>query len=95
VDRRVAFRLYLITDRKLCAARGGADAGRSGQEDAFGAERTALLAVCEAALRTASEMGQAGAVAIQLREKDLPARLLRTGDRDAQAVHALRSAACR
>jgi thiamine-phosphate pyrophosphorylase len=49
----VAFRLYLITDRRLAGARG-------------------LIATCEAALQGAPR----GAVAIQLREKDLEAREL-------------------
>jgi thiamine-phosphate pyrophosphorylase len=58
VDARVGFKLYLITDRRQAAARGG------------------LPAVCEAALSAANDAGHRGAVAIQLREKDLPAREL-------------------
>jgi thiamine-phosphate pyrophosphorylase len=57
-SRRVPFRVYLITDRRLAAGRGG------------------LLAVCESALCAAGELAMAGSVAIQLREKDLPAREL-------------------
>ena len=54
----VRFKLYLITDRKLAARRGG------------------LLSICAAALRAANETAGEGAIAIQLREKDLPAREL-------------------
>jgi len=52
-----AFRLYLITDRKLAGARG-------------------LIATCEAVLQAAAETAPRGALAIQLREKDLEARAL-------------------
>ncbi|HKV55086.1 MAG TPA: thiamine phosphate synthase, partial [Candidatus Binataceae bacterium] len=52
------FRLYLITDRKLAAGRGG------------------LVAVVEAALAGAARVAAPGAVAVQLREKDLNAREL-------------------
>jgi thiamine-phosphate pyrophosphorylase len=52
-DRRVGFRLYLITDRRLV---------KSGD----------LVSACEAALSAAAP----GTVALQLREKDLPAREL-------------------
>jgi thiamine-phosphate pyrophosphorylase len=52
-DRRVGFRLYLITDRRVV---------KSG----------ALISACEAVLSAAAP----GTVALQLREKDLPAREL-------------------
>jgi len=51
-----AFRLYLITDRRLAARHGG------------------LPAVIETALMAASQSAPPGAVAVQLREKDLDAR---------------------
>jgi thiamine-phosphate pyrophosphorylase len=50
------FKLYVITDRRLAAARGG------------------LVSTCAVVLRAAREAGFAHHVAIQLREKDLPAR---------------------
>ena len=56
-ERRVNFRLYLITDRKQAAAHGGG-----------------LLAVVAAALSAAATTASPGAIAVQLREKDLPAR---------------------
>ncbi|HJU28369.1 MAG TPA: thiamine phosphate synthase [Candidatus Binataceae bacterium] len=52
------FRLYLITDRKLAAARAG------------------LVPTVEAALAAAAEVAGPGAIAVQLREKDLGAREL-------------------
>ncbi len=55
---RTAFRLYLITDRRLAEANGG------------------LLSVIERALHGAVAAAPPGAVAIQLREKDLEARAL-------------------
>ncbi len=54
--RRLLFRLYLITDRRLAVRHGG------------------LPAVIEAALSAASHSAPPGAVAVQLREKDLDAR---------------------
>jgi thiamine-phosphate pyrophosphorylase len=55
---RPAFRLYLITDRRLAAANGG------------------ILDVVGRALHSAAEVAPPGAVAVQLREKDLDARAL-------------------
>jgi thiamine-phosphate pyrophosphorylase len=55
---RPAFRLYLITDRRLAAANGG------------------ILDVVGRALHGAAEVAPPGAVAVQLREKDLDARAL-------------------
>jgi thiamine-phosphate pyrophosphorylase len=54
-NRRVGFRFYLITDRKIVRSRSVIDA-------------------CEAALNAAREAAPPGAVALQLREKDLDAR---------------------
>lgn len=58
MDRRVRFRLYLITDRKLAQRHGG------------------LLATVAAALSAAATVAAPGAVAVQLREKDLGGREL-------------------
>ncbi|HZP44147.1 MAG TPA: thiamine phosphate synthase [Candidatus Binataceae bacterium] len=65
---RVAFRLYLITDRKLAAAHGG------------------LSQMVAAALDAAHSMVGAGAVALQVREKDLAGGELYALARELRAI---------
>jgi len=57
VRKKVSFKLYLITDRRVV---------RNGD----------LLSACECSLAMARDIAQPGTVALQLREKDLPAREL-------------------